>query len=197
VEANENFQLAQKSTSGKSENFKGKPSNGTNNSDGFLGSISSSPVLWGITALPLLLGFIWYFGVRRKRREPTEEMVLNASEIQDQDMLIIEPEEVYPQVKEEVDLASLLESGEVAHFYKAVKRKIFRELRNKFGISEEIQDSQILDEIKVSISDDTYSDINRIVNACEQGQFGLGLAEEENHSILAETNALLSRIEIS
>lgn len=197
VEANENFQLAQKSTSGKSENFRGEPSNGASNSDGFLGSISSSPVLWGITALPLLLAFMWYFGVRRKRSEPAAEMVLNASEIHGQDMLIKEPEEVFPQVKEEVDLASLLKSGEVSHFYKAVKRILIRELRTKFEISEEILDSQILDEIKVNISDDTYSDINRIVNACEQGQFGLGLTEEENHSILAETNALLSRIAIS
>ena len=90
VEANENFQLAQKSTSGKSENFNGDQLSGASNSEGFLGSFSTSPVLWSITALPLLLGFIWYFGIRRKRSEPAAEIVFNSSEIHNQDLLIID-----------------------------------------------------------------------------------------------------------
>jgi hypothetical protein len=193
VAENSNFKLSQ-TTSGKSENFKGSNLNGSSDASNFIGELSSSPLIWGLTALPFLLGLMWYFRIRKNENPRTKEINDDLHTTNDNTIDVIEPN--ITELKEEVDLNTLLLNGETLLFYKEIKQKIINELTNKLGQLDDVHPSVVFEEAQSILPDDTNKEINRIIDACEQGQFGMGLSSEENHNLLSATNRLLDQIHI-
>ena len=48
------------------ENFKGQDDAESGLTNGLFGNLISSPVTWVVAALPFVLGFIWFFKIRKK-----------------------------------------------------------------------------------------------------------------------------------
>jgi hypothetical protein len=194
VEPNPNFQLAKNSLSGKSENFKGQDDAESGLTNGLFGNLISSPVTWVVAALPFVLGFIWFFKIRKKH-ENISNQEPNNSEISTVGNNIDHIEETEINLEPiHDDPEFLLAKGDTSNFYKTLKHKIILTLRNKFGHSEDLSQSEILNHAKSNLPKETYVEITQIIEACEQGQFGMGLSNEENNALLSNTNRLIENL---
>lgn len=195
VEPNANFQLAQKSVKGKSENFKGEDAMGSGLSNGLFENLSSSPIAWVAAALPFILGLMWFVRTRKKQdstlysdANTSETLTVSTIHAETENNIVLEP------VLE--DAEALLACGDATGFYKALKNEIIFTLRNKLDLPSETIQSEVLDKAKSNLSKETFVEITLIIEACEQGQFALGLSNEENNLLLSDTNQLIENLAV-
>ncbi len=195
VEPNANFQLAQKSVKGKSENFKGEDAMGSGLSNGLFENLSSSPITWVAAALPFILGLMWFVRTRKKQdstlysdANTSETLTVSTIHAETENNIVLEP------VLE--DAEALLACGDATGFYKALKNEIIFTLRNKLDLPSETIQSEVLDKAKSNLSKETFVEITLIIEACEQGQFALGLSNEENNLLLSDTNQLIENLAV-
>jgi hypothetical protein len=195
VESNANFQLVKNSLSGKSENFKGRDAEESGMSQGFFEQLISSPVTWVVATLPFILGLVWFIRKRKDRdsilnpdtnNSETIPVIITPSEIENDNIL--------NPIAEDTEM--LWANGDTTIFYKALKHKIILSLRNKFGQSSDVSQSEILNLAKSNLPNETYLELTQIIEACEQGQFGMGLSNEQNNALLTDGNRLIESLSV-
>lgn len=195
VEPNANFILAKNSLSGKSENFNGGNAGESGMSNGLFEQLISSPVTWVVAALPFILGLMWLVRKRKDQDSILNSDTNNSETIPD----VITPSEtendnILNPIADDVEM--LLANGDTTNFYKALKHKIILSLRNKFGQASDVSQSEILNHAKSNLPNETYLEITQIIEACEQGQFGMGLSNDQNNALLTEGNRLIESLSV-
>jgi hypothetical protein len=195
VEPNANFQLAKNSLSGKSENFNGGETGESSLSNGLFAYLISFPVTWVFAALSFILGLIWFVRKRKDQDSILNRDTNNSETIPD----VITPSEtendnILNPMADDVEM--LLANGDATNFYKALKHKIILSLRNKFGQSSDVSQSEILNHAKSNVPNETYLEITQIIEACEQGQFGMGLSNDQNNALLTDANRLIESLSV-
>ncbi len=195
VEPNANFTLAKNSLSGKSENFNGGNVGESGMSNGLFEQLISSPVTWVVAALPFILGLMWFV---RKRKD--QDSILNSDTNNSETI----PDVITPSETENDNILNpiaddpeiLLANGDITNFYKVLKQKIILSLRNKFAQTSDVSQSEILNYAKSNLPNETYLELTQIIEACEQGQFGMGLSNDQNITLLTSGNRLIESLSV-